>query len=135
VWDPALSVGVESIDRQHREIFRQADGLLRSLWRHDSREEVARVLEFLSRYVVNHFRDEEVLMRRSGYAQETIHRLEHAAFASLARSWAAEFDREGPSVALAIRLNHTLVRWLREHIGRADRDLGRFLSRAGVRPP
>lgn len=132
-WDPALSVGVPSIDQQHQEIFRQADALLGSLCRHESRERVAQVLAFLGQYVVEHFRDEELLMGRSGYPQEANHRLEHLAFASMARCWAAELDRDGPSVGLTVRLNHALVHWLRQHIGRADRELGRFLAEAAAR--
>ena len=53
-WTEALSVGVEEIDAQHRELFRRAARLLEGIHAGEP-EELGALLDFLYRYAVEHF--------------------------------------------------------------------------------
>ncbi len=65
-WTPDLSVGVEEIDEQHRELFRRAERLIATL-RCGDRGEVLPLLAYLDEYVAHHFSAEERLMREVRY--------------------------------------------------------------------
>ena len=59
VWTPALSVGVENIDSQHKIWFEKADQLFEAGKTGKSKEVIAQMFDFLDDYTKQHFRDEE----------------------------------------------------------------------------
>ena len=72
-WDGSLSVGVDSIDAQHKGIFTRVDNLLNSMSKGKGRDEIGKVVVFLADYVVKHFKEEESLMLKhdyNGYAKQ-----------------------------------------------------------------
>ena len=58
-WDDELSLGLEEIDNQHRELFRRMETLLEACVAGKAAEEVIGMLAFLDDYVAVHFRTEE----------------------------------------------------------------------------
>jgi len=130
-WDSRLDIGVELIDRQHRELFHRLGDLLVALLANRGRSESEKVLAFLGTYVVEHFSAEERLMAAHGYPEATAHRRQHADFVKAFGVLRVELEKGGPSVALAVRANRVIASWLREHIGTADRALGEFLGANG----
>lgn len=80
-WTPALSVGVEEIDGQHRELFRRAGRLLDGIRRGDP-EEIDELVEYLHRYAISHFGAEEAAMRETRYPGYARHKAEHDRFIS-----------------------------------------------------
>jgi len=131
-WDPRLAVGVHLIDSQHRELFRQVNGLLQAMEQNRGREEVGRILGFLERYAASHFAAEERLMARHAYPQGAAHGQRHVDFAKVLAGLKGELERSGPTAEMAVKLNHTVCGWLREHIGVTDRQLGQFLASRGL---
>lgn len=127
-WDPTLSMGVPDIDRQHAEIFARIEALVRAIGGGSSRDEVGRTLSFLCDYVVTHFLAEEALMRDAGFPGLSAHRAEHEQFVRDLGLLATEHTRDGPSPSLVLRVSGRVSEWLREHILRADRELGEFLA-------
>ncbi len=127
-WDPTLVTGVPEIDAQHEELFRRLDALLEAIRGGRSRDEVGRTLTFLEEYARLHFATEEAQMEARGYPGLADHRAEHEGFRGDLRALEAEFLRDGPSASLIIRVNTHLTGWLRSHIYRTDRAMGRFLT-------
>ncbi len=78
-WTNELSVGVEAIDNQHKELIHRLNTFYDSLST-DSQAKVMEMLAFLSDYVVSHFRDEEALQVRYNYPGYVDHRKLHQAF-------------------------------------------------------
>lgn len=126
-WDPYLAIGIDSIDEQHRELFHRIDRLLEASQTGTSAAEVGRLLRFLGEYVRDHFRAEEELMESTRYPERAVHAAEHAAFAQELEGLRAEYDREGGTTLLVVRVASRATQWLREHIYRTDKELGRFV--------
>jgi len=126
-FDPLLLTGIDDIDRQHRELFERLGALLDAARNRSSREELLRLVEFLARYVDEHFSAERREMERTGYPKAEAHLLEHGQFVKEIDSLRIELAREGPSVLLVIRVGTRVTEWLREHIYRTDRLLGDWL--------
>jgi hemerythrin len=130
--DPLLLTGVDEIDRQHRHLFERVGELLDAAKHRRSAEEVVRLIEFLGRYVVEHFAAEELEMERTAYPRADGHRQEHRQFVKELDALRLELAAEGPTVLFIIRVGNRVTEWLREHIYRTDRVLGDWLRRRGA---
>ncbi len=128
-WDSTLTVGVESIDEQHRELFLRLDRLLQAMQAHQGAVEVGRLLDYLGEYVVAHFGREEAVMRDWEYPGYAAHKAEHEAFLKDFQMLRAEYLSSGPTAVLTIRVTNRVTAWLREHIYRVDRALGQSLQK------
>jgi hemerythrin len=127
-WTQALSVGVDEIDDQHRELFRRAARLLDGLKKGEP-EEIGQLIDFLYEYAVTHFGAEEDFMRKTRYPGYVRHKAEHDRFISDLLELAAEHDRRGAGAFMALKVNHWLVQWLKDHVSGTDAELGKYLSR------
>ena len=127
-WTPALSVGVEEIDDQHRELFRRAARLLDGI-RKGEPEELGGLVDFLHEYAVLHFGAEEAFMRETGFKGYARHKAEHDRFVSDPVALAREHERTGTGAFMSLRVNHWLTQWLGDHVSGTDAELGKFLAR------
>jgi hemerythrin len=127
-WTPALAVGVEEIDDQHRELFRRAGKLLEGLHRGEP-EEIGGLVDFLHEYAVRHFGAEETLMREARFSGYLRHKAEHDRFISDLLALSREHERKGPGAFLSLQVSHWLAQWLKGHVSGTDAELGRFLQR------
>jgi hemerythrin len=127
-WTQALSVGVEEIDEQHRELFRRAASLLDGLKRGEP-EEIGALVDFLHAYAVSHFGAEEARMRETRFPGCARHKAEHDTFISDLLALARERDRSGSGAFFSLRVNHWLSGWLQRHVSGTDAELGQFLAR------
>jgi len=132
-WSPALSVGVEEIDRQHQELFAVFGALVEGMNAGREPGSLARLIDFLGRYVVEHFGAEERWMRSCAYPEYEAHKTEHDAFVADLRLMRERLRQEGPSQTLAVSLSGRIRSWLSFHIGGADRVMGAYLQAHDVR--
>jgi len=128
-WTPRLSVGVEEIDAQHRELFRRIDLFLTALNERRAAPELEPLVRYLGRYVRDHFGEEQRLMAFSGYAELGEHLEEHLFFERAYRELANELSATGATLDLAKRLVALLIGWLERHITVSDRRFGAYLER------
>lgn len=128
VWTPDLAVGVEEIDKQHKELFNRVNGLLAASSQGKGKEELGQVLKFLESYVVFHFGAEEKYMAQYAYPAMAHHKQEHAQFVKDFSNLKKELQAQGASAALVVQLHGWLGDWLRNHIGKVDKGLGAFLK-------
>ena len=125
-WTQALSVGVEEIDAQHRELFGRAARLLEGI--HEGQpEELGQLVDYLYEYAVEHFGAEEEHMRRTKYPGYARHKAEHDRFISDVLHLAREHERKGAGAFLALKVSAWLGEWLRSHVSVADAELGKYL--------
>jgi hemerythrin len=132
-WSEKLSVGVETIDAQHRELFALINALLGKEGAPPVREEIPRVVAFLEDYVTNHFGMEETYMRRLSYPAYPSHKGEHISFINDFYDLRDMLDADGPTAELADRMGRFCGDWLVNHIGKVDKALGAFLREKGRR--
>jgi hemerythrin len=119
VWDDAFAIGIPTIDSQHRELFKRVGQLVEALMAGSADHEVYRILAFLKEYTITHFRDEEELMAKHGYALLELHRAEHQALIRQLADWTHPGGEAG--LRLTLDITHSLSQWLRTHIIRNDR--------------
>lgn len=128
LWTDALAVGIEEIDRQHKGLFEQVDRLLVAAQRGAGQEELGNLLDFLGRYVVEHFGTEERYMAQYGYPESPAHKQQHADFVQYYKDVRARIDREGASLTTLLQVQKYVVDWLNNHIRKSDKALGAYLK-------
>lgn len=130
-WSKLYSVGVASIDEQHRTLV----GLLNRLGdaRDDpAQEEVAgQILAKLVEYVGEHFAFEERLMHQYHYPATEAHEAAHGRLAQRVTAMIAQ-QEQGKAISL-VDLTAFLRQWLISHILHTDKELGIALNAQGVR--
>ncbi len=127
-WTPDLSVGVEAIDNQHKELIQRMNRFFESM-EGDNRQKVLDMLAFLGDYVVTHFRDEEALQVRYNYPGYAEHKKLHQDFVKDVGEMTENIKNNGFTVASKAMVGMTLTSWLTLHIRRADKAVGDYIRR------
>ncbi len=130
LWDKNLECGIPAIDKQHKEIFRRVE-ILTEL---DNRERIPEMLDFLGRYVVEHFATEEEMHQKSNYPRASEHKAEHTAFTKTYVDLRNEFNASRGSLAqnlqTVVKINRVVFAWLREHIMGSDKNFAVYYKQA-----
>lgn len=129
-WRESLSVGIEEIDNQHKELLRRFDRMLVACKEGKGAEELRQLLHFLNEYVVTHFKHEEHIQRIRKYPDYEAHHQEHESFIARIRKLEEEINQEGVSVHNIIETNNMMLKWLMNHISVVDKKLGSYLQSA-----
>lgn len=127
-WRDSLSVGVELIDKQHKELLLRFDRLLTACEEGKGTAELKKLLVFLEEYVQTHFRDEEALQQLRRYPEYEEHRAQHVGFEARIKELREEADKDGISTHHVLETNNMLLKWLLNHISKVDTKLGAFLN-------
>lgn len=126
-WTQDLSVGIESIDDQHKKMFQMAEELFRAEREHREKDFLAEMLQFLDEYVKKHFAEEERYMSEIGYPGIALQKNEHAYFARQLEILKKEFQSSGGDIILVINANHIILDWIKTHISKLDRSIGEYV--------
>ncbi len=128
-WDSSYSVGVQSLDRQHTNLFDILNELHAAMMAGQASEAAGELLRKLVSYTKSHFAAEEALMAATQYPRLAQHRELHAALTRQVEEFVARYDR-GES-ALSVPLLTFLRDWLTKHIQREDREYGPWMNEKG----
>ncbi|MBT1073515.1 bacteriohemerythrin [Pelotalea chapellei] len=129
-WRESLSIGVETIDNQHKELLQRFDDLLCACKEGKGTDELKGLLDFLSGYVRTHFNDEEAIQRLHQYPEYEEHKREHESFVVRLKALQGEIGSERVAVHHVMETNSMLLKWLTNHISVVDKKLGQFLLAA-----
>lgn len=130
-WNSRLATGIDEIDDQHKELFNRVNLLMEACNVGKGREEVTRLLQFLSAYVRIHFESEEQIQMESGYPDYEEHKQAHRKFTQDIERLTHQFENEGANLVLVIETNQMVAAWLTNHISKKDRSLADYIrSRA-----
>ena len=102
-WTSEYSIGEASLDDHHQEIFdliSQLDGAISA----HSRAQIEEVLIFLEGYVVEHFEEEESLMKSHDFSGLSEHQEEHAMFKDMVLEIRNEYNQDKLLAHLAYKL-------------------------------
>ncbi|MBF0537605.1 MAG: hemerythrin family protein [Nitrospirae bacterium] len=133
-WTDDLTVGVDSIDDQHKELIAIVDNLLNAINRGDGKDEIEKVMTFLKKYVETHFLMEETLMSRIKYPKDKLleHEAQHTEFWETYNELVAIFKEEHNSPVLVNTIKNVLVGWFANHICQTDKAIGVFVKKQQV---
>lgn len=126
VWTQDLSVGVNSIDGQHQQLFKMADELFEAGKNGKSKEKIGDLLNFLDAYTKQHFRDEESYMASIKYPGLAEQQSAHQVFINELAKLKGEYDKSGGNIAVIIGANQMVVDWLTKHISGMDKKIGAY---------
>ena len=127
-WRASLSIGVEEIDNQHKQLLSHFNQLLKSCEAGKGREELQKLLGFLDNYVIKYFTDEESIQRLRNYPDYECHKKEHESFVARLKVLKEEINSEGVALHHVMETNNLLLKWLLQHISTVDVRLGTFLK-------
>jgi hemerythrin len=129
-WMPSLSVGVNSIDQQHKTLFEKANQLFEAGKNNKSKEFIAEMLDFLDDYTKQHFHSEEVYMKSIGYPAYEEQKKMHTAFIDSLAKLKKEFQESGGNILVILNANQMVVDWLLKHVSVEDKKIGDYANRA-----
>jgi hemerythrin len=134
-WTEKLSTGINTIDSQHRELFKRINNLVAAIKQHRCKSEIDGTIEFLDDYARVHFAEEEKHMLEAQYGGIEEQRADHkkylAALAELKEQ--ASLPRvQGGSYDLSATTNQVVVDWIVDHIMKVDMKFGEFLKSKGM---
>ncbi|MFZ5985604.1 MAG: bacteriohemerythrin [Bacillota bacterium] len=127
-WRQSYEIGLEEIDKQHRELFKKINDLLDACNDNKGREEVNNTIRFLGDYVVTHFNAEEKLQEKYSYPEYKSHKASHDQFVKDFGDLKRRLEDEGPTLQFVALVNRVVVDWLIKHIGNSDKAFGAFLK-------
>lgn len=128
-WTSDLSVGYETIDDQHKQLFKAANALAEAMWDGKGKEEVKKTIDFLGEYAIFHFKDEEDVMLKHAYPGYPAQKQAHEKFLKDITDLQTKFEAAEVSSALAIEVLTNACDWFRGHIRQMDKLLGDFLGK------
>jgi hemerythrin len=123
-WDEALSVGVEELDAEHRQILRRVRRLATAVIDGGS-EEIRGTLKFLHGFLVEHFANEEDWMAEAGYPGWREHARHHAAMLDTITAGRLRASEDPHAL---VRAAADVASALDEHMRNEDLKLGRFFT-------
>ena len=129
-WTKDLSVGVGTIDDQHKMLFEKADKLYEAGRNHQAKEYIGELLKFLEDYTKRHFSDEEKYMLSIHYPGLSAQKQAHADFIRQLARLRSDYDASGGNVLVIINANQLMLQWLTQHISVMDKQIGQFAKNA-----
>jgi methyl-accepting chemotaxis protein len=122
LWNKSLETGIDLIDQQHMELFRQIETLLDP----GNSNRVHETLDFLEKYIAKHFSDEQKMHLKSRYPKAEMHRNFHDGYKVRFHDLKEKYIKEGPTVTNNMEVNKTVLGWLKDPIMVQDKDFAAF---------
>jgi hemerythrin len=127
-WNNDLSVGIEEIDNQHRELIGRINQLFDACNQGKGKAAVQETIKFLEDYVIIHFGAEEKAMVQYGYPDYASHKVHHQQFVASFGELKNRLETDGPGAYLVVLTNRIVVDWLNSHIRNVDKILVAYLK-------
>jgi len=115
VWNDGMSVGVESMDNDHKQLISLISELNTVIETGVTDELCSEIFDELTEYINIHFKREEALMRAAGYVDYENHLQQHVIFASEIPKLKDKL-LTSDSAEVALEVNLFLYQWLTSHI-------------------
>tara|TARA_R110002096_G_scaffold6409_1_gene29682 strand:+ start:43828 stop:44232 length:405 start_codon:yes stop_codon:yes gene_type:complete len=117
-WKPEYSVGIESVDDEHREMIELINDVYKEM---GSEPDVARIESFLGDIfsaISGHFALEERMMKNAAYVEYAAHKEDHEELLDQIRDLMDEYAND--TEAGARRLEKNLSDWFARHFSTFD---------------
>ncbi len=131
-WTPQLSVGINSIDEQHKKLINMINALNEAMLIGSSNELLGKIFSGLAAYTQKHFAYEENMFAEFGYTDSQEHKRQHNELMAQVIDLKEKFI-ENPQGTMSADLMLFLKRWLTNHIMKTDKEYTAFLLSKGVK--
>lgn len=123
-WKPEYSIDVDSIDRQHQELFRIFNNLADAVADNSSQKAAVAAMHEMSQYLDKHFTFEEPLLKKHPDFDQ--HHLEHLKFIEKTLDFQIRFADQDTTVHMDMLA--FLFDWLKKHILEMDKEYFTYLK-------
>lgn len=131
-WTAELSVGIDSIDEQHKKLVNMINALNDAMLTNSSNAILGKIFTGLAAYTQKHFSYEEDMFAEYGYTDSVEHKRQHSELIAQVVELKEKFI-ENPQGTMSADLMLFLKRWLTNHIMRTDKEYAEFLISKGVK--
>lgn len=131
-WNENLSVGVGSIDEQHKKLVGMVNDLHTAVEKGQGAAVLGKTLDGLIDYTKTHFGYEEELFAKTGYPETPAHKAEHEKLVATVLDVQAKY-KAGAGDTLSADVMAFLKSWLINHIQGTDKKYGPHLTANGVK--
>ncbi len=130
-WKDEYSVGIDSIDQQHKKLLSLINQLQTAVDYSTGKEFEREALDELVDYTKTHFTYEEGLMEDNDYPDFVPHKAQHEEMIKKVGEVLAEYEQK-PDTAMKNAADY-LKAWLINHINGTDKQYSSFLIGKGVK--
>ena len=130
-WNDRFSVGVETIDQQHRGLLDIINKIIKSVDVGDEWQSTSVIIDSLVNYAYNHFAVEERYMMDADYPELISHIALHVDFIRKVFSMSREVHQNG-AVSQQEILSF-LGDWYNSHVLKIDREYMPYLAAKGIK--
>lgn len=130
-WNEELSVGIKSIDEQHKKLIRIINKLYDAMKDRKTQDILREIIKELSIYANTHFSYEQDLFEKHSYPAANSHLIQHQAFTDKISKF--ENDYKENKLLLSSEIVNFLRDWLIKHIKGMDKKYTIFLKNRGVK--
>jgi hemerythrin len=131
IWSEKMNIGIDSIDREHRELLAILNLLYDHIQEGQGRAVLAEVLDRLVAYTATHFDHETRLFAETGYEGAAAHLRQHDELVRRVRDLQIR-HRAGGGPVLSLEALTMLKTWLVDHIQGSDRDYVAHMLARGI---
>ncbi len=131
VWTDSLSVGISSIDEQHKVLIKIINDLNEAMERNDTDAIMKDIFQRLTDYTHVHFKYEEDIFEQYGYEDSPAHKAQHEALICTLNDLKQKLDSGEHKIGIEVM--QFLNRWLTDHIMKTDHAYTEFLVSRGVK--
>ncbi|MBF0368759.1 MAG: hemerythrin family protein [Magnetococcales bacterium] len=131
VWKDEYSVGIGSIDDQHKRLFQLFGQLMDAIHSGDAIQVMDDIFLQLKGYVTTHFRFEEQLMRKAEYPEYEAHKAGHEKIKTDIQNLRSRFhqaDSQEAKGRIVEEVVDFMTNWLTGHILSSDMDYSPYLK-------
>lgn len=127
-WSDLMSVGINDMDDEHKELFIRINNLLKALLGGTKEYSIVELVTSINEYIVYHFRDEEKMLESYNYPhldeQKKLHAIYEREFGLIEEQLrAGKFD-----ATLLIDIQDKVINWLLNHIAKVDKKYGIYIN-------
>ncbi len=129
-WTRENEIGIPEIDEQHRQLFISANEFAAKIKKDQNFSHAGPMMDFLNKYVQEHFETEENYMEKYGYPFLDFQKDQHHRFANLIKNLKSELEEDNGSDwhFLLVKIQVRIMDWLVHHTSKLDRHFGKFLK-------
>ena len=131
-WSEKLSVGIPSIDSQHKVMVEIIGSLFEGFQNSNMNDTSIKTVNKLIVYIDQHFKHEEQLFEQHQWEGRYEHKNKHVQLTKKVMDLMSELNQEKDREN-SLKLMRLLKEWLSEHILIADREYMDFLISKGVK--
>ncbi|MGL1893176.1 MAG: bacteriohemerythrin [Spirochaetaceae bacterium] len=126
-WSDLLSVKIDDIDDEHKELFKRINALLVAMLDKDKSYDLLEISNYIGDYINVHFRNEEKMLEKFKYPKLEQHKKLHHIYEEDFKQIQQKIINGDSKALILLDIQDKVVTWLIEHIAKVDHEYSVYL--------